>query len=589
MNMKKETKTCQNCKNQFTVEPEDFEFYERIDVPAPTFCSECREQRRIAFRNELALYKRNCDLCGNKVVSRVSPDKKYPVFCNSCWWSDKWDPMEHGKDYDFSKPFFEQFHHLMQEVPHCSLASANNVNSDWVNQETDDKNCYLNTGGHFNEDSAYNTYAIRSKNCFDNFWILNSELCYKNINCKRCYKTFFSQDCLSCQDTFLSLDCRGCSNVFGCAGLRHKQYYIFNEKFSKEDYEKFLEENPTSSFSKFIQLEKKAFETWLSVPQKESQKIKSLKVSGNYISESKNAHNVWFSEKIEESKNFYIAAWIKDSYDGSSIGWLELSYEMAHSVGVYNGKFNAMVFGGKTESFQSSFLEYCILNSSNNNCFGCVSLRNKEYCILNKQYSKEEYESLIPKIKEHMMKMPYKGEKGRIYSYGEFFPIEISPFGYNETTAMDYYPLTRDEAIKRGYPWSDYESEKNVQFSDYKIPDDIKDVDDDILEKILKCEISGKPYKIIPMELQFYRRVGLPIPRRSPFQRHKDKIAKLPPRKSFFRKCQCAGEQSENGVYKNKAKHFHGNTPCPNEFETPYAPERKEIVYCEKCYQEEVV
>jgi hypothetical protein len=27
---------------------------------------------------------------------------------------------------------------------------------------------------------------------------------------------------------------------------------------------------------------------------------------------------------------------------------------------------------------------------------------------------------------------------------------------------------------------------------------------------------------------------------------------------------------------------------CQNEFETSYAPERPEIVYCEKCYQQEV-
>lgn len=164
-----ETKICQNCQREFVIEPEDFAFYEKIKVPPPTFCPECREQRRIAFRNERSLFKRKCDLCGAKVISRVSPDKPYPMYCKNCWWSDKWNPLSYGRDYDFQKSFFEQFKELLFSVPHVSIFNANMVNSEWVNQETDDKNCYLNVGGHYNQDSAYNTYEIRGKYCFDNF------------------------------------------------------------------------------------------------------------------------------------------------------------------------------------------------------------------------------------------------------------------------------------------------------------------------------------------------------------------------------------------------------------------------------------
>jgi hypothetical protein len=74
------------------------------------------------------------------------------------------------------------------------------------------------------------------------------------------------------------------------------------------------------------------------------------------------------------------------------------------------------------------------------NCFGCISLRNKSYCILNKQYSKEEYEKLVPQIIE---KMQADGERG------EFFDPSLSSFGYNETVAQEYFPLTRDEASSR--------------------------------------------------------------------------------------------------------------------------------------------
>ena len=40
MEYKSETKTCQNCKNDFIIEPDDFSFYEKMKVPAPTFCPE---------------------------------------------------------------------------------------------------------------------------------------------------------------------------------------------------------------------------------------------------------------------------------------------------------------------------------------------------------------------------------------------------------------------------------------------------------------------------------------------------------------------------------------------------------------------
>ena len=63
-------------------------------------------------------------------------------------------------------------------------------------------------------------------------------------------------------------------------------------------------------------------------------------------------------------------------------------------------------------------------------------MRNNSYCILNKQYTKEEYEALVSKIIEQMNTMPYVDKNGVTYKYGEFFPIELSPFGYNETVAQ---------------------------------------------------------------------------------------------------------------------------------------------------------
>ena len=72
MENKSEKRICQNCKKDFIIEPEDFNFYEKIKVPPPTFCPWCRFIRRMAWRNERALYKRTCDLCQKKYNSYIS-------------------------------------------------------------------------------------------------------------------------------------------------------------------------------------------------------------------------------------------------------------------------------------------------------------------------------------------------------------------------------------------------------------------------------------------------------------------------------------------------------------------------------------
>lgn len=584
--MTSETKICQSCKNQFVIEPEDFTFYERIKVPPPTFCVLCRDQRRFAFRNERSLYRRTCDLCKAQIISRFSPDKPYPVYCPKCWWSDKWDPKSYARDYDFSRPFFEQFKELLFAVPHVSLISSNVVESDWVNQETDDKNCYLNFGGHFNENSAYNIFELYGRDSFDNYWLLRSELCYECTNCENCYRTFFSRDCIDCRNTVLSVDCRNCSDCFGCAGLRSKKYYVFNKPLSKEEYEKFLSDNPLT-FSNIQKLRRESERVWLSFPRRFATIYKCQDVTGDVLSEAKNAQNAWFSEKLEDSKHIYIAADLKDCMDATCLGWSELSYECAHAMGLNRSKFCTYSIVSGTGAPASMGLEYCFGTVTSNNCFGCVNLNKGQYCILNKEYPKEKYEKLRSEIICQMMDMPYRDAKGREYRYGEFFPVELSLYAYNETGAQDYYPLTKEEAVAHGYVWREDENRSAPEFSNYKIPDSVVEAGDDILDKVLRCEISGKPYKLIPMEFQFYRRMGLPIPRRAPEQRQKDRIRQLLPKTLFEQRCACRG--STAGQYVNQTHHFHGDTACPNPVMTPYASDRPEIVYCEQCYNAEVV
>src|SRR3989338_2140638 len=191
-----------------------------------------------------------------------------------------------------------------------------------------------------------------------------------------------------------------------------------------------------------------------------------------------------------------------------------------------------------------------------------------------------------------MNNMPYIDKKGRIYKYGEFFPPELSPFRYNETIAQEYFPLTKEQAIEQGYQWKDPE-ERNItiDLKSEDLPDHIKDVGNDIVNKVIECQHQSNcneqcttAFKIIKPELDFYKKMNLPLPRLCPNCRHYQRLKQRNPLKLWKRQCQCNGTQSDNKIYQKTISHAHSTNHCENEFETTYSPDRKEIVYCEKCY-----
>lgn len=223
-------------------------------------------------------------------------------------------------------------------------------------------------------------------------------------------------------------------------------------------------------------------------------------------------------------------------------------------------------------------LEYCAYCIGCSDCFGCVGLSKGKYCVLNKQYTKEEYFELVEKIKKQMDEMPYRDSLGREYTYGNFFPSEFSPLAYNESLAQDYIPLTAQQAIEKGFIWrqpNPREFQTTIQATD--LPDSIDSVSEGILSEVISCESCKRAYRIVPIELQFYKRINLPLPHKCHNCRFLDRLTFINPPKLWHRSCMC-----------NNTNHGHPDV-CHNEFETSYDPSLATIVYCENCYQQEVV
>ena len=565
--MGSQAKKCQNCRQNFTIEPDDFGFYEKIHVPSPTFCSECRRQRRWVWKNNTSLYNRVCDLCKKPVVTIYSKESGIVIYCNKCWWNDKWDPKSYGQDYDFSKPFFKQLKKLSLKVPHMALVNDDGIaslNCEYTQDFAFGKNCYMVFIAWKIENVMYSYFITAGKDMMDCMNIRsNNEWLYECIISRNSFRLKYSRFCMNGIDSQFLYDCWGCTNCFMCAGLRNKKYYFKNKEYSKEEYEKIIENYKLDTFSGVEKAQEEYENFILKCPRRCPNIIQSLNCIGDTISNSKNAKYCFVTKKSDNCKYLDLVEGIKDSYDLSGGGELSESYECITSdqsnhnfFGIYSWKNQDVIY-----------TEHCHTSKS---IFGCVGIRNAKYCILNKQYTKEEYEKLVPKIIEHMKLMPYIDKLGNKYEYGEFYPAELSPFGYNETEANEHYPLTKEEALKKGFNWQD-----NIQKTIGKetllpenIPESINDVDEKILEEILACINCKRNYKIVPNELIFYKKMKIPIPRRCFYCRHEARLKRRNPFKLWRRKCMKEG--------------------CKNEFETSYAPERPEIVYCEKCYQQEV-
>jgi hypothetical protein len=266
----------------------------------------------------------------------------------------------------------------------------------------------------------------------------------------------------------------------------------------------------------------------------------------------------------------------------------ELIYESTNcGINSYNVKFSRYCWGGQN-------IEYSNQCPQGKNLFGCVCLKpGAQYCILNKQYSKEEYEAFVPQIIEQMKRTPYNQgsnspalsskegnntpplEKrmprlggGVSYEYGEFFPLAISLFGYNNSVSFDDHRLTREEVLAKGWKWEEQESGTRGKgtIDMQTLPTEIAQINDTICSMILTCEGCERNYQIIRQEFTFYQQNSIPLPRRCPDCRHRERLSWRNPKKLWQRQC----------------------SQCSQDIQTTYSPARPEKVYCEACYLQTV-
>ncbi|MFH0928674.1 MAG: hypothetical protein V1821_04355, partial [bacterium] len=512
--MTSQNKTCRQCRANYEVTESDLELYAKLNLPAPAFCPRCRFLRRAQFRNERTLYSAKCGLCQKPMISMYHPKVPYVVYCTQCFTSDKWDPGVYGMDYDPSRSFLEQLGELFLKTPKKGrLAGFGDENSDYTNVASHNKNCYLILNSAFCENSMYSRGLRECRETIDSHFAVSVERCYEVIDAFNSTNVIYSQHIDKCLDSGFLLSCSDCVNCFGCVNLRHKNFYFFNKALPEAEYRARVG-NILNSFEELEKFKKEFVVFALEFPRRLNNNLKSENCSGECVSSSKDVFDSFEMDKTENCRHCYSVKKCKDSRDLVGYGYdSELLFDCV-GTGYSQKVLGSINADYSHDIYYSNFVLSCA------DCFGCDGLNKKQYCILNKQYSETEYKRLTSRI---IAELTEQGE------WGLSLPPALALFGYNETIAQQFYPLTKEAALEAGFKWQDDlpEIKGRETLTWDKIPGGISEVPESVTKEILACQNCGKNFKIIAQELAFYRSFGVPLPRKCFNCRFEDRMKKV--------------------------------------------------------------
>ena len=560
------TRTCKwegrhkHCMGKFGIEEEDINFLKTFKVPPPNYCPVCRKMRRMAHMNYVRLSKRKCDAPehGEMIISILPEECPFPVYDYHYYTSDEFNPFSFGVEYKNGESPMETFLALRKKVPMPSFLNRDpsSINSEYSNGGQNMKNGYFVFTCHDVENAWYSNVILKGRNIMDSYWITDSESIYENIFSDHIYQSsfvYFSSGCTDCKFIF---DCRNCSNCFGCVNLRNQKYCVFNKQFTKEEYEKFLESVYPLSKDMLAEYKKKFWGLVKSLPMNGTRNIAITNSSGNNLRNSKNLYDVTDADRSENIAHSDGIITLKDAMDVTFTGdGANLVYS-----GVNIGTLASNIKFSVSTKF-SNDCEFTFNSKNSSNCFMCFGFQKANYCILNKQYSKDDYYKVLDEIKSEMLK---RGE------YSDGVGMEFSAQAYNFSIGQISFPLSDREIINLGgYVAKDPETNAGNQefLFGSQVPATIEEVTDEILNKAIKCEKTGRPFRITPSELEFYRKMKLPLPTVHPSVRMEERIRHFTANGKSY-KTTCA--------------------KCDKKILAMFDSSENFILYCEDCFKKEI-
>ena len=466
-----------------------------------------------AFWWHFGLHKRKCDGTGEEIISVFDENCPYPVWHRDYWTKNANPP---SIDYDSSQPFFSQLWKLFQQCPIPHNIGTGNENCDYTDDWWYGKNCYLCHSGFKCEDISYCYRVISLRDCQFCVFSFESELCCDLIYSFNCYNVRYALFSRNCRDSSFLFDCHNCHNCLYCWNLRNKEYCIANIQYTKEAYEQKIKEFSLSKRSNY-ESAKKQFHQLITTKAwwKASYIEKCENVTGDFLENSKNTLNCYFTQEQHDCVNSMRGYGNKDCVDVAGSFNTELGYYSSmpqdHS---YDIRFCYNVMNCK-------FLEYSAHCLNCENCFACCGLVGKKFCILNKEYSEAEYKKKKEEILSHLQK---RGE------YGSFFPGYFAANPYDESLSAFYWPLTKEDQEKNGFRvTTKMKREVSPEYQSVSvIPDDSMNISDDITTKVYWDEQESLPFQISKKDVLFAQKLHAPLPYTNYIRRMKENFRWIP-------------------------------------------------------------
>lgn len=545
------------CEGNFEITSEDIEFLQMLRAPASNYCPTCRRMRRMVYMNMSRLFKRSCDAPGHteQMISILTPECPFPVYDYEYFIGDTFDPSSFGTDWKEGDSPMETLLNLRKVFPMPSFLNRDPsaINSEYSNGGRDNKNLYYAMGCYGTEDVWYSCMINKSKEIMDGSDVADSEMVYDSYAVDHLYKTSFANYSRDCSDSMFLFDCKNCADCFGCVNLRNKRYCIWNEQKTKEEYVAFMQSIQPLSHSFLKETKEKFWQFVKSQPMNGSQNVAVNNTTGVLSDHCEDAHDITHCRQAKHVRHVDAALGHNDSMDLLFSGSSERLYQ---TINIGSRSSNVKFSVSSKFTTDSEF----VFNSKNlSNCFMCFGLQNKSYCILNKQYSPEEYWPLVDKIKTDMLT---RGE------WGECPDMRFSAQAYNFSMAGIHYPLSPEQVTELG-GFTASEPETNVgnmeTIAAQDLPETITATDDSILQKGIICEQTGRPFRVIPTELAFYRKMGIPIPHLHPTIRMQEQAIMAPTGKKYEATCRS----------------------CSKDISVIFPKQSGFKFYCEECYSRE--
>ncbi|HBR80908.1 MAG: hypothetical protein UX09_C0015G0010 [Candidatus Uhrbacteria bacterium GW2011_GWE2_45_35] len=449
---------------------------------------------------------------GQPILSAIHPDSPFPVVSDKEFY--ELDNTEYGQEPDSQRSVLEQLFEIQTKTPidatrnsgiensTAVVASINVLNSHAVFGSFQVKNSfYVSTlgGGEDDIDASGSDKIFQSHSVSASVEIFNG---------------FFIICSSACRDSSFLFDCQDCEFCFGGTNLRHKKFVFFNQQLSEAEYREKIKDIDLSQAEVFEKYKADFFCLWreqgiwpenfnINSPESSGDRlINCLRCENGYLLiKSSDCFNTRFA--IEAETNVYCSGNAKASRAYMCTG----------------GSFSA-----DSKFCQASpriiNCEYCINCVECENCFACVNLFRKKFCVLNKQYTEEEYWSLVDKLK---CKMLEDGE------YGRFFPAKTSPCGFQFSGGEIYRGFSEAELELFQVPRLDpargqlLSPAPNSQLTVADIPNHLDEADKIVNQPIFDPEIN-RLYSITKPELEIYKNKKWPLPRQHFITRLKNLI-----------------------------------------------------------------